>query len=145
MAGSSAATRIDSCSSSHRRPHTSTGKPLVSSESATWLDEHFNETLGQVKEIVDRFFLGGVNHIFYHGTAYSPADAAWPGWLFYASTQLNPQNPIWRDFAALNEYVTRVPIGAAVDAAGQRHPALLADSRFLAGPARTAEGHPRPQ
>jgi hypothetical protein len=84
-----------------------TGKPLVSSESATWLDEHFNETLGQVKEIVDRFLVGGVNHIVYHGTAYSPADAAWPGWLFYASTQFNPQNPIWRDFAALNEYVTR--------------------------------------
>lgn len=83
------------------------GKRLVSSESATWLDEHFNETLGQVKEIVDRFFLGGVNHIFYHGTAYSPTDAAWPGWLFYASTQFNPQNPIWRDFRALNEYVTR--------------------------------------
>jgi alpha-L-rhamnosidase len=85
-----------------------TGKPLVSSESATWLEEHFNETLGEVKEIVDRLFLGGVNHIFYHGTAYSPADAAWPGWLFYASTELNPQNPIWRDFAALNKYVTRV-------------------------------------
>jgi hypothetical protein len=84
-----------------------TGKQLVSSESATWIDEHFNETLGQVKDIVDRLFLGGVNHIFYHGTVYSPADVAWPGWLFYASAQLNPQNPLWRDFAALNEYVTR--------------------------------------
>lgn len=83
------------------------GKPLVSSETATWLDEHFNETLGQVKEIVDRLLLAGVNHIIYHGTAYSPADAAWPGWLFYASTQFNPQNPLWRDFPTLNEYVTR--------------------------------------
>ncbi len=84
-----------------------TGKPLVSSESATWLDEHFNETLDEVKEIVDRLFLGGVNHVFYHGTAYSPADAVWPGWLFYASSELNPQNPLWRDFGALNQYVTR--------------------------------------
>lgn len=83
------------------------GKRLVSSETATWLDEHFHETLGQVKEIVDRLLLAGVNHIIYHGTAYSPADAAWPGWLFYASTQFNPQNPIWHDFPALNEYVTR--------------------------------------
>ena len=33
-----------------------TGKPLVSSESATWLDEHFNETLGQVKEIARPLF-----------------------------------------------------------------------------------------
>jgi hypothetical protein len=84
------------------------GKPLISAETATWIDEHFTESLGQVKEIADRLFLTGVNHIVYHGTAYSPADAAWPGWLFYASTQLNPQNPIWRDFPALNEYVTRV-------------------------------------
>ncbi len=84
-----------------------TGKPLVSSETATWIDEHFNESLGQVKEMVDRLFLSGVNHVIYHGTAYSPQDAAWPGWLFYASTQLNPQNPIWRDFPALNTYVTR--------------------------------------
>lgn len=83
------------------------GHPLVSSETATWLDEHFNVTLAQVKEIVDRLMLAGVNHVFYHGTAYSPSDAAWPGWLFYASTQLNPQNPIWRDFPALNAYVTR--------------------------------------
>ncbi|QDU89785.1 hypothetical protein Pla175_31800 [Pirellulimonas nuda] len=83
------------------------GKKLVSSESATWLDEHFNVTLAQLKQIVDRLMLAGVNHVFYHGTAYSPADAPWPGWLFYASTQLNPQNPIWRDFPTLNTYVTR--------------------------------------
>jgi hypothetical protein len=83
------------------------GRPLVSAETATWIDEHFNETLGQVKEIIDRLFLAGVNHVIYHGTAYSPQDAAWPGWLFYASSQLNPQNPIWRDFPALNQYVAR--------------------------------------
>ena len=83
------------------------GKPLVSAESATWLEEHFNETFGEVKEILDRLFLGGVNHVIYHGTAYSPADVAWPGWLFYASSELNPQNPLWRDFGAVNEYVTR--------------------------------------
>jgi hypothetical protein len=83
------------------------GKPLVSSETATWIEEHYNESLGQIKEMVDRLFLAGVNHVIYHGTAYSPQDAAWPGWLFYASSQLNPQNPIWRDFPALNEYVTR--------------------------------------
>ena len=83
------------------------GHRLVSSETATWLDEHFNVTLAQVKSIVDRQILAGVNHVFFHGTAYSPADAAWPGWLFYASTQLNPQNPIWRDLPALNAYITR--------------------------------------
>jgi hypothetical protein len=83
------------------------GHPLVSSETATWLDEHFTVTLAQVKQIVDRQMLAGVNHVLYHGTAYSPSDATWPGWLFYASSQLNPRNPIWRDFPALNAYVTR--------------------------------------
>ena len=44
-----------------------TGKPLVSSESATWLNEHFLSSLGDVKKAIDLYFLGGVNHIFYHG------------------------------------------------------------------------------
>jgi hypothetical protein len=83
------------------------GRKLVSAESATWLDEHFQVTLAQIKQIVDRQILAGVNHVFYHGTAYSPSDAPWPGWLFYASTQLNPRNPIWRDLPALNTYLTR--------------------------------------
>lgn len=83
------------------------GRRLVASESATWLGEHFNVTLAMLKERLDRQMLAGVNHVIYHGTAYSPAVAEWPGWLFYASTQLNPQNPIWRDLPALNRYVTR--------------------------------------
>jgi hypothetical protein len=40
------------------------GKPLASSESATWLNEHFLSSLGDVKLILDKYFLGGVNHIF---------------------------------------------------------------------------------
>jgi hypothetical protein len=85
-----------------------TGKRLVSAEAATWLNEHFLSSLADVKEAVDRFLLGGVNHIVYHGTAYSPRDEAWPGWLFYAAVHFQPTNPWWRDFAALNQYVTRV-------------------------------------
>lgn len=83
------------------------GKNLVAAETGTWLDEHFHETLAELKERIDQQMLAGVNHVIYHGTAYSPADATWPGWLFYASTQLNPQNPIWRDLPALNAYVAR--------------------------------------
>ena len=83
------------------------GRNLVASESCTWLERHFMETLADMKERLDLQMLAGVNHVIYHGTAYSPADAAWPGWLFYASTQLNPQNPIWRDLPALNAYVAR--------------------------------------
>ncbi|SDC10501.1 glycosyl hydrolase [Niabella drilacis] len=85
-----------------------TGKQLVSSESATWLNEHFLSSWGDVKKAIDLYFLGGVNHIFYHGTAYSPREAAWPGWLFYAAVHFQPVNPQWKDFHALNTYITRV-------------------------------------
>lgn len=85
-----------------------TGKKLVSSESATWLNEHFLSSWGDVKKAIDLYFLGGVNHIFYHGTAYSPKDAPWPGWLFYAAVHFQPVNPQWKDFHTLNEYITRV-------------------------------------
>jgi hypothetical protein len=84
------------------------GKPLVASESATWLDEHFLSSLGDVKKAIDLYFLGGVNHIVYHGTAYSPQNAPWPGWLFYAAVHFQPNNPQWKDFHALNSYITRV-------------------------------------
>jgi alpha-L-rhamnosidase len=84
-----------------------TGKRLVSSESATWLNEHFKSNLGEIKIAVDRFMLNGVNHIFYHGTCYSPPGEPWPGWLFYAAVHLNPRNPQWKDFDALNNYIAR--------------------------------------
>jgi hypothetical protein len=83
------------------------GGNLVSAETGTWLAEHFTETLGEMKSLVDDMFLSGVNHVFYHGTCYSPDEAGWPGWLFYASTQMNPRNSIWRDAPALNDYIAR--------------------------------------
>ncbi|MDE3253835.1 MAG: glycoside hydrolase family 2 protein, partial [Bacteroidota bacterium] len=83
------------------------GKPLASSETATWLNEHFLTTLGDVKKAVDQYFIGGVNHVFWHGTVYSPQEAPWPGWLFYAAVHFTPANPFWRDFGTLNSYVAR--------------------------------------
>ena len=84
-----------------------TGKALVSSESATWLNEHFESSLSDIKTALDRFMLHGVNHIFYHGTTYSPPGEAWPGRLFYAAVHLNPRNSLWPHFSALNKYVER--------------------------------------
>jgi hypothetical protein len=83
------------------------GKPLISSESATWLNEHFLSSWGDVKKVLDLFFLGGVNHVFYHGVNYSPREEQWPGWLFYAAVHFNQSNPQWKDFHALNSYVAR--------------------------------------
>jgi hypothetical protein len=84
------------------------GRPLASSETCTWLREHWQVALAFTKPEIDRLFTAGINHIVYHGTVFSPQDAAWPGWLFYASTQFNPNNTWWGDFPALNAYVTRV-------------------------------------
>lgn len=84
------------------------GRKLISSETATWLRDHWKESLAYVKPELDRVLLDGINHVFYHGTVYSPPDVPWPGWLFYASTQFNPNNPWWDDLAALNQYVQRV-------------------------------------
>jgi hypothetical protein len=85
-----------------------TGKKLASAEAATWLGEHFLSRLSDVRTTLDNYFLGGVNHVFYHGTAYSPASEPWPGRLFYAAVEFNPQNSWWQDFGELNAYATRV-------------------------------------
>ncbi|WP_064198308.1 MULTISPECIES: glycosyl hydrolase [Emticicia] len=83
------------------------GKKLASSESATWENEHFLSNLADVKRALDLFMVGGINHIFYHGTSYSPKDAQYPGWLFYAAVHFMPNNPFWKDFGTLNNYVAR--------------------------------------
>ncbi|MGM0621347.1 MAG: glycosyl hydrolase [Bacteroidota bacterium] len=84
-----------------------TGQKLVSSESYTWLDEHWTVTTADMMRATNRFFLAGINHMFFHGTCYSPADAEWPGWLFYASTQVNNRNPLWREMPTLFKYIGR--------------------------------------
>ncbi len=83
------------------------GKMITSSETFTWLAEHFRVSLSQCKPEVEQAFLAGVNHVYYHGTAYSPAEAGWPGWLFYASVNFSPSNTFWPHIGGLNEYITR--------------------------------------
>ena len=83
------------------------GKEYVSSETFTWLTEHFRTSLSQCKPDLDLMFVAGVNHMYFHGTTYSPREAAWPGWKFYASMDMSPTNTIWRDAPALMQYITR--------------------------------------
>jgi hypothetical protein len=83
------------------------GRKMVSCETATWLGNHFNVTLAQVKPIVDECLAAGVNHIFYHGIPYSPPGAEFPGWLFYASTNFNQQSHFWPFLPQLNAYIER--------------------------------------
>lgn len=84
-----------------------TGKKLASSESATWLKDHFEASLNDVKKAIDLYLLAGINHVFYHGTTFSPQDAPWPGWMFYAAVHFGPTNTIWNDFSTLNTYIAR--------------------------------------
>lgn len=84
-----------------------TGKSLISNESFTWLTEHFKTSWSQVKPEAEQIFLSGINHIFYHGTTYTPSDVQFPGWLFYASTNFVPENSLWPHLKGLNSYIER--------------------------------------
>ena len=84
-----------------------TGKPLASAEAATWLGEHFTSNWADLKENLDGYFANGVNHVVYHGTAYSPEEDAFPGRLFYAAFHANDRNPMWGDLKTVNDYVSR--------------------------------------
>lgn len=84
-----------------------TGRTKTASESFTWLREHFQTTLADVKAATDFLLLSGANHIFYHGIPYSPQQAPWPGWQFYASVNMGPTGGLWKDMPAYTAYVAR--------------------------------------
>ncbi|EON78445.1 putative alpha-L-rhamnosidase [Lunatimonas lonarensis] len=83
------------------------GNPLVSSETFTWLGEHFKSSFSQAKPELEQAFLAGINHMFYHGVTYSPKEVDFPGWLFYASLNLTTHNSLWAHFRGFNDFVTR--------------------------------------
>ncbi|MCM1490117.1 MAG: glycosyl hydrolase family 2 [Muribaculum sp.] len=83
------------------------GKPLVSSETLTWLTQHFHTSLAVAKPEIDQMLASGVNHMFFHGATYSPKGVEFPGWLFYASINMSPTNTIWNDADGLLNYIAR--------------------------------------
>ncbi len=84
-----------------------TNKPRISNETFTWLGEHFKVALSQCKPEVEQAFVAGINHVFYHGMTYSPEDAPWPGWLFYASVNFAPSNSFFPHLSGMNNYIAR--------------------------------------
>ena len=84
-----------------------TGKKVTSAESLTWLTEHFHTSLALCKPEIDNFFTSGVNHLYFHGATYSPKEASFPGWLFYASINMSPTAPLWEDAKELFSYIER--------------------------------------
>lgn len=83
------------------------GTQTVGAETFTWLDEHFRETPEKMKHAFDLLVLSGVNQVYLEGMCYSAVEAEWPGWLFYAASQVNPRNPLWNHLKAFWTYVER--------------------------------------
>ena len=82
------------------------GKPLVSAEALTWLADHFKVTLSQIKPQIDELFTAGINHLFFHGTTFSPVDKPFPGRLFYASTNFNRHSHFYEYLPELSRYIS---------------------------------------
>ena len=83
------------------------GKKYTSSETLTWMTEHFRTSLSQCKPEIDQMFDAGVNHVYFHGAPYSPKGAEFPGWMFYASINMSPTGGMWKDAPALFKYIER--------------------------------------
>lgn len=84
-------------------------RPIVSNESFTWLrTPRFLETPEMVKRAFDAIVVDGIQMIVNHGFSYSPERAGKPGWNFYASSMLNPNNTWWRFYPELSAYMNRV-------------------------------------
>lgn len=84
-----------------------TGKKLTSAETLTWLTQHFRTSLARCKPEIDQMLCSGVNHVYFHGSPYSPKGVDFPGWMFYASINMSPTNSIWTDASELFHYITR--------------------------------------
>ena len=106
-----------------------TGKPLTSCETLTWLTEHFRTSLASCKPEIDQILASGVNHVYFHGAPYSPRNAVFPGWLFYASINMSPTAPLWRDAGAMLDYIARSQAFFAGRRTGQRTVAVHPDGR----------------
>ena len=85
------------------------GKPVSMAESYTWLRmPRFLVRLDQLKAASDAIVLDGIRHIKNHGFPSSPRQLGKPGWAFYASTMINPNQTWWPHYHALSKYVTRL-------------------------------------
>jgi hypothetical protein len=83
------------------------GHPVVSCESFTWLTEHWRATLHDLRQQADEIFANGANQLVFHGYNYSPPEAGFPGWTFYASCEIDHNNTFWPYFRVLADTMSR--------------------------------------
>ena len=84
------------------------GNRLVSSETATWLTNHFRTALSQVKPEVDKLFVAGINHIHLISSTNTPLDSEYPGWVFYPAPDFGPRSSLMDYMPDFSLYVSRV-------------------------------------
>jgi len=85
------------------------GRPVISSETWTWLHSpSFRATPLDMKAEADLHFLQGINQLVGHGWPYSPENAAYPGWRFYAAGVFDDKNPWWIVMPDVSKYLQRV-------------------------------------
>jgi hypothetical protein len=83
------------------------GNHLISCETATWLTNHFRLALSQLKPQIDEIFISGINHIQLISATNVPADAPYPGWVFYPAPDFGPRSALYDYLPNLSEYITR--------------------------------------
>jgi hypothetical protein len=83
------------------------GKKEISCEELTNIHLVFNESLELMKVAGDQSIISGMTHPVFHGFAYSPLAASFPGWVVYG-TFINERNPWWTYFKLFTDYKSRL-------------------------------------
>lgn len=117
------------------------GKRVTAAEAYTWLRyPRWVSTLEDLKIGSDLHFVCGVNRIVAHGYNYSPPSAGLPGWAYYASVELNDNNPWWPYFPLLSAYVRRVSYALQLGKPKVDVALYLPEEDVMAGRAPGGEG-----
>lgn len=89
-----------------------TGNSWYSTECCAALNMNYAQTFQDITIRMHRSFAGGITQIVYHVYPYRDSPTAkWPGYHNFGpagfSNAWGPRNPIWRDAATYNDYLTR--------------------------------------
>jgi hypothetical protein len=83
-------------------------RTVTTSETWTWLHSPvFRATPLDMKAEANLHFLQGINQLIGHGWPYSPKNAEYPGWRFYAAGVFNEKNPWWIVMPEVARYLQR--------------------------------------
>jgi len=82
------------------------GQKLVQMEAFTsW--RHWQDAPRDLKDIADRAFCDGTNHMVWHTMPHVPREAGRPGWTYHAGTHLTPNDTWWPMARPFADYLAR--------------------------------------